>query len=261
MKYLFLIVILSVAQCKGQIATIKDIKQTNPLSKEKYVFPKIIIQASPYKAKKINNILRKEILDADPNTPESEIFNKVWKTSDYDMPALSNIGYEILSNRNSILSITIGAEGCGAYCESWDRYFNFNLKTGNLLTIDSLFTRTGIHQLALNLDSTKEIKIKNKLVEIQDSLKTISIQKNKDDIDYYRKMLELYTDCLDRRIIDENISSLEFVLTSSGITIYSERCSAHYNRNADELWVFIYKIAFKSWLSYLTPYARALVQR
>lgn len=259
MKYcLFLAFIFVTNLAAGQIATIKKIEQTNPITKDKYVFPKISIQGFSNCARKINNSLRSEILYADSNIRDNQIFDKVWGTAKQS-PTLSDLSYEVLGNNSSILSIKISAEGCGAYCESWDRYFVFNLKTGNQLHLDSMINAQGLLKLSKDFNSFKQVKLNDKIKEIRDTLKTDVVVKDKGSLDYYTEMLGLYTDCLDKKITYEYIVDLEFSFATSYLVMYSDRCSGHYNRNLDELWTFEYKIHLKNWVSYLTKYAKALV--
>lgn len=51
---------------------------------------------------------------------------------------LINLSYEVSYKKNGLLSFSIFAEGCGAYCSSWETYFNFDLKTGKKLSITDL---------------------------------------------------------------------------------------------------------------------------
>ncbi len=244
----------------GQVAIIKEVSRTNKVSKEKYVFPKIIMSQFPDRARKINNYLREDILAVEPDTPDSTIFNEVWKVEGEPLPTLSNLEYEVIRNKNSILSVKISAEGCGAYCEDWERFFTFNLKTGNIIRLDSIFSMEGLENLSNYMDSIKQSKIKNKLREINDTLNSPSVKNTPNDLEYYNEMLELYTDCLDSKITYEYISEYEYSITSYGLIIYSDRCSAHYNRNADELWTFEYPIDLNQWVDLLTPLGKKLIQ-
>jgi hypothetical protein len=255
-RYYFLLTfIFGTAFCFGQMATVKKIEQINPVSKEKYVFPKIIVQGMPVSSKKINNKLRSEILDVDSAVKDSQIFNGVWRTAE-QWPTLSDLAYEVIRNDRWVLSIKISAEGCGAYCENWERYFTFNLKTGNQLFLDSLINDIGLHKLATDFNSFKQAKLRNIIKETKDTLETTAVKNDKETLEYFSDMLSLYTGCLDSKIEFEDMTGMEFSVESPGLVLYSERCSVHYNRNLDELWIFEYKIDLKDWKGYLTNYGR-----
>ncbi|HEX2683843.1 MAG TPA: hypothetical protein VHL77_07915 [Ferruginibacter sp.] len=254
-KVLFLFCLSLNKFSSGQTVLVKEIKQVNPLTKELYVFPDII---SPSKtvAQKINDHLRSEILDADPATAPRKIFDHVWRTKEQS-PTVSNITYAIIRNNRSILSLSITAEGCGAYCETGTTYFTFNLHTGNKLTLDSLFTKQGAAVLVDSLNVLRSKKIKAKIRELQNILKT---KKNKTEREQYQEMLKLYRDCLDQKLSDEFFSYLGFAMTEKKIKIYSDRCSAHYNMAIDELWVFEYTIDLKNWRDHLTNLGLELIK-
>ncbi len=244
----------------GQNAVVKEIKQKNPITKEVYVFPNIIFNNSKTVEQKINNSLRSEILSVDSGTSVNKIFDQVWRTKEQS-PTLSDITYSVIRNSQSILSLSITAEGCGAYCETGTNYFTFNLKTGNKLSLDSIFTYQGITILVDSLNRSKTGKIKAKIREIQSIIKSNKFQKDKDQKEYYLEMLDLYKDCLNKRVSLEYMSNLKFVITNKRLKIYSDRCSAHYNMAMDELWSFEYVADLKYWLKYLTSYGLGLMKK
>ena len=244
----------------GQSAVIKKVEQRNPITQELYVFPNIFIKDFSNKARKINNRLRSEILEVDPNTQDSKIFDRVWRTKKQS-PTLTELTYEIIRNDQSILSLKISAEGCGAYCESWDRYFTFNLKTGNQLLLDSLINNKGLIKLSADFNFFRQTKINDKIKEIKDTLETNAVQNNKDDLNYYTEMLNLYKDCIESKITLEDLTDIKFSVNSVNLRLYSDRCSAHYNRNLDELWDFEYIIELTDWTENLTKYGRSFIHK
>jgi hypothetical protein len=244
----------------GQTAIIKEIKQKNPITKEIYVFPKIIIQNAKSIELKINNYLRTEILFADSGISENKIFNKVWRTNEQS-PTFGDITYKVFRNDKSILSISITGQGCGAYCETGTNYFTFNLNTGDKLTLESLFTKKGIYILVDSLNISKTKKIEAKIREIQNIIKSNNFLKDKNRKEYYLEMLDLYKNCLNRKIDTEFVSDLRLIMTNKNLQIYSGRCSAHYNMAVDELWEFEYTVDVKVWIKYLTPYGFSLTKK
>lgn len=259
MRFIIAICILISFQSQAQSVVVKKITRINKFTEEKFIFPVIIVPKSVDKTNKINNTLRKEILDVNILTPVEKIFDKVWQTKKNETLGTLNIDFEILFNTQWLLAIKFNEELCGAYCESHDSYYNFNLKTGNKITLFSLFNQAGQQKLLQYLDSSKISILKNKLLEIQDTLKVITNTNRKDDIDYYKEMIELYQVCLDNYHPIDDMTYLKFYLADSVITIYSNRCSAHYNRSLDEINEFEYKIDLKNWLLYLTPLGKTIV--
>lgn len=259
MKSFVAICLLLCFQSHAQSVVVKKISRINKFTKEKFVFPVIIVPKSLDKTNKINNTLRKEILNTNIHTPVDKIFDKVWQTKKNDYLGALSIDFEILFNKRWLLAIKFDEELCGAYCEGHDSYYNFNLKTGNPITLFSLFNKVGQKKLLQYLDSSKISILKNKLLEIQDTLKVITNTNRKDDIDYYKEMMELYQVCLENYNAIDDMTYLKFYLAESKITIYSDRCSVHYNRSLDEIYEFEYKIDLKNWLLYLTPFGKTIV--
>lgn len=244
----------------GQSVIIKKIKQINTITKEIYVFPKIIIQNSLTLSQKINTTLRFEVLNSDTGTSDNKIFNQVWRTKEQS-PTIHDLSYEIIRNDKSLLSLSISGEGCGAYCETFTRYFTFSPRTGNKLTLDSFLNKKGLIIFADSLNVSKLRKIKAKIFEVQDTLKTKHVQNNKALLEYYTEMLSLYQYCIDSKITPENITNLEFLAKKNILKIYTDRCSAHYNMNVDELWAFEYVLNLNHWRKYLTNYGQTFVNK
>lgn len=251
MKYYLLSAFLFFAiSASGQNAVIKQLQQVNPITKEKYVFPKIFIKGNPAIAAKINGELRSQILDIDSSVADNRIFDHVWKTEDH-MGSLYNLHYQVIRNAKSILSIKFSAEGCGAYCEDWDEYFTFNLKTGNALRLDRILTTKGLANLVSNFNSFKLNTLKEKVKQIQDTLKKVEIKKDITSLGYYTDMMDLYTECQEYKMDSERIASVDFSISLTSLSIYSGRCSAHYNRNLDEIGDFEFKTKLKDIEKYI----------
>lgn len=53
------------------------------------------------------------------------------------------LNFTVTYNQNNIISLTIHAEGCGAYCTGWSSYFNYSLNTGKWLSIADIIDTTG----------------------------------------------------------------------------------------------------------------------
>jgi hypothetical protein len=56
-------------------------------------------------------------------------------------------GFSVNYNKNNILSLSISVETMGAYPDGYLRSFNFNTKTGDILTIDSLIKNDSLASL------------------------------------------------------------------------------------------------------------------
>lgn len=244
------------SQLELQKATIKTIKCINNNSRDKlskvYYFPEVDM-SNKFVADKVNSILRKEFLFVDTNCKKEDIFNSVWDTKE-QVASLYNTTFKILNNDNYILSIALSAEGCGAYCEDFTSYYNFDLKTGNKLKLDSIFNSGGLNLIADSLYFLKQQKVKEKIKEIEIEKPDSSM------IEDYNLTLYLYYECLERKVYREFIADEQFSIYKNEIIIYLDRCSAHWNRALDDLYTFKFQFNLCALREYLTPFGNTLTK-
>jgi hypothetical protein len=74
------------------------------------------------------------------------------------------------------------------------------------------------------------------------------------------EMLSMYTDCLTKTIDIEFMSDIQFLIKKGKITVYSDRCSAHYNMAYDDLWTFVYSTDLKNLKKLLNRYGLSLIK-
>ena len=155
---LLIIPVLSFSQ-----VIVKEIKETHPVRKtEEYIFPLIKAKSSVV-SNRINNTLCSDFLDVDRNKIKKSIFENVWPGGENNSRLLSDISYEVLQNSNRIFSISISAAGCIAYCESFTRYYNFNLQTGKQFLLEDLLTVDGKKLLLGSLNKQKKELLQQKI--------------------------------------------------------------------------------------------------
>jgi hypothetical protein len=254
MRILVFIVLLILYKYAGaQSAIVGEIKRINPVSKNTYRFPKIFIENDTTASTKINYTLRAELLSADTPTSDNDIFNQVWNENNR-IPSSTYIDFEVVNNNKGVLSIRFEGEGCGAYCEEYKSYYTFNVKTGNQISLDSLFTKAGMLELSKKFAQYKKRKLLKKIKAIHDTLNTTVIKSDKEMQTYYGEMLSLYAECLNS---DYELSDFEII--QQQLIIHTDRCSAHYNRNVDELWTFDYAPDIKSFAKFMTAYGRSIL--
>ena len=245
--------------CSSQ-ALIREIKGKRPYEKSaSYIFPEIIIQNNRVSTERINAQLQQDLLDIDKRTMKKSIFENVWGTKERPYSSLNDLSYSVLYNSKKFLSISITAEGCGAYCEYFTRYYSFDSKTGKKIIPGSLLTKKGLEALLDSMNKRKETLLKQKLAEITDSLNNIvekdSSSSSKEDL---TEIKELYTDCLERSKF-YTTEDLNFYFTKTGLFIFTDRCSAHFNRAIDELDDFNFRFQLKDWRKHFTSFAKQLI--
>jgi hypothetical protein len=258
MKFLLLLSLLP-SIIYSQTADISDIKYTNSDPKSEYRFPKIHLLNNPKISEKINDSLRSQFLYVKPGCPENFIFEEVRTTPEH-IAILYDINYKIIYDKKNILSLSLEAQGCGAYCEDFTEHYNFNLKTGNRIYLDSVFTPKGIIVFVEYLNSNKEKQIQKTINNIRDSLKSKTAIIDSISKSDYQERLQLYTECLQQKETKEDVPNLDFDLKDTSISVYIHRCSAHYNMTLDDLGDFKIMTDLKFWKNYLTPYGIEIIK-
>ena len=246
--------------CYGQ-AIIKTIKETNPKYKEyNYVFPFVSVPGKKNVANKVNDYLVSDLLDIDRRKVKKSIFEHLWPTKEKPMSGLSDFSYEVLCNTKKFLSLSISAEGCGAYCEHFTSYYLFDFKTGERIKLTDLLSKEGLDQLVDSINIKKKKLLETTIKGMQDSLANQSGQLKDYDRDYLEEALLLYQDCL----ANQQVSSIEYVkfyITKDMLFTSTGRCSAHVNRALDDIGDFDVEFALADWKKYLTAYAKVLVTK
>ncbi len=247
-NYLILLLLTLPGYC--QKATITEIRN------QENVFPKIIMESNPGVAGIINDTLRNTILDKPPGTPDDKIL---------DLPqvgegpaSIDYLEYQILNN-DRLLSLAISFEGCGAYCEGVSRYFIFDLKDARQFTVKDFFTQEGMKRLSDSISLLRKNLILKQLTDLRKEEKT-DVAGMKDEYEnYYPDAIEMYTKCLERKVLPEDMPDHDFAISPGKFHFYSWRCSAHFEKALDELGNYEYIAEMKDWIQYLTPLGRKLL--
>ncbi|MEO8712258.1 MAG: hypothetical protein ABI405_09060 [Parafilimonas sp.] len=138
MKYLLTLLFFAHISIYGQSVKLREIR-LKPNSKyfnttEKTIIYPIIVTTNKRADSLINSQIKDDVFEIDE---EKRNINEILAEhiNDYD---LINLSYEITYNNDGLLSFSIFSEGCGAYCSSKETYFNFDIKTGQKITISDL---------------------------------------------------------------------------------------------------------------------------
>lgn len=88
---------------------------------------------------------------------------------------LEEFDYVINFNRNFILDITFTQSGAGAYPDTHQKHFAFNLKTGDIIKADDVFNLASLPVLAKANNDRLESEIK-KLFATQNMMRTMILK-------------------------------------------------------------------------------------
>jgi hypothetical protein len=259
MRKIFLLAFLLPTLSHSQVI-VKEIKETHPDDKDRvYIFPLIKTKNSSISTH-VNNTLCSDFLDVDQNKIRKSIFENVWPNEENSNGRLSDISYEVLQNSKRILSISISAEGCGAYCEPFTRYYNFDLQTGKQFKLEDLLTPAGKKLLLEAMNKQKKELLQQKIRSAKESLSKKGSPVDKDDKEYYEEMIEVYSNCLENRLYT-SLDDAQFSLQEKTLVVFTGRCSAHVNRNVDELGDFEYGFSLANWKMHFSPYGLSLLKQ
>ena len=219
--YLLLAIILF-TNCKTEEFTILNLRESKPK------FPKQIFEFPVLNGKKnitdnINRQLIQSLFDINVKSDYKKVFQIAWATKESSINNLSFLNYKINALNEQLYSVTFYTEGCGAYCEEYEQSYNFDIKSGNKIILDSLFTLTGKKKFLKNISNQKSKEINNYITWLEKE------QKSKEN-----QSIELYRTCL-KSLPFKSLEYIDFKIKKDSIILASDRCSNHAMRALDNL--------------------------
>ena len=134
-----------------------------------FVFPVVNLAEKP-KANIINDLLMRDALsdEIDGNVTATSIkalFER--QNKQRYRQGLAAIGYKVLLNSPTVLSLSIQIEVIGAHSNGWENRYNFDLSTGERFTLDQivdLSAQDDIKKMILADSRKRLIKVKNDVI-------------------------------------------------------------------------------------------------
>jgi hypothetical protein len=123
------------------------------------------------------------------------------------------LGFEVLYNKNGVLSLRIDGEGCGAYCTNFSRYCNYFIETGKIIEIINIVDTNSTFKDLVYADKNEQYNLQK--IELKERLTEPVIGFDKAS---YNSIIEYYYDC-EQRLNLEN-----FLITEDYLEIIEE-CS------------------------------------
>ncbi|HHL2822359.1 TPA: hypothetical protein ACQ431_000527 [Citrobacter murliniae] len=229
---------------------IKNIEYRYPDSTEiQYRLPWFSSTENPKVAKRINDYVFANVLNQLPGNDPQITLDQLARSG---IDGTANLDYTVEYRDDKILSLNIFAEGCGAYCESYNVPINFDLTNGANITLNDLFSSATIAEL--NTRVRKDIRGQiDAFIEQNKSRTPEQLKEEKgEDFNYadFYASCATYTDGL--YYVDK------YSLQKELLVFLNERCSNHANRALDDLGDFTTKIPTATLRSQLTPYGQYL---
>lgn len=181
---------------------------------------------------------------------------------------LAHLNFAVARNDDHILALAYDGEACGAYCEGYQDYVNFDLGSGRKIALDDLITQRG------------QRTIMRKMRELQrdmyrDSVAALTKQFNEeqgkpDALDLgTQDRLTLNKDCLNQALdaltaLDKTkepvkLGDYHFSLAAEQFTIPLGRCSNHAMRALDDVGDIDFVLSYADLKPHLTSYGKYLL--
>jgi hypothetical protein len=205
-----------------------------------------VLSANKDVEKRINALLQNELLENEFATANPKI---VFKNSEFVhndsawQSGYTEMAYHVEVNKSRLLSLSFEFETMAAYPESYSRYYNFDLQTGELVDVKKIFTTTGIDWIKKTLISEREKRINDVIRDIRTTYEEYA----EDSIFVHETFLECNGQADEKQIF----------IKAKSIVFHKGYCFPHVARNLDiDMDV---EWSFKKLEKYFTAYARSIL--
>jgi hypothetical protein len=238
---LFILLLPALVWGQDNVIQLKNLEN----KENSYTFP-LLISNKQKVAEKINTFLQVLELSRLPKNASKLLKEKV--------DGLASMEWSQLETGKNILTIRFDNEGCGAYCETYSSYHNFDIKTGNRILLSEMFTEDGFKRINEKYKNDFSKKIKIVIEKINAGLE----KADSETIELGNEQIEMYKDCVAYDISEYT----SFYFRKGSIVLRHGRCSNHASRALDgfEAEYTSHSYAFKDIEKYLSPYGAALVK-
>lgn len=232
--------------------TTKSIEYHYPNSTEiQYRLPWFTSPDNPAVAKRINDYLFSSLLNHLPGKDPQATLNQLVKAG---LDGTENLDYTVEYRKGDILTINVFAEGCGAYCESYDSPMSFDLTSGSKIAISDVVIADALPQLN---DQIRQ-DIRTRIATFVAQQKALPVAEQRIDEDQVIDYGEFYSTCYVSTIDGIDYTD-RFSIKDNKLVFLNGRCSNHASRALDDLGDFTTSIAVSKLKDTLTPYGRRLL--
>lgn len=215
-------------------------------------------------ATRINVPLYLDILRRGPPVKMQDGIPK--KKADDGIKPPTDVAFKVNRSDDRVLSLTISAEGCGAYCESYSTPYNFDATTGRLLTTTDLFSTTGNSAIKRQLDAFVVARVNKEIARLRALVAKIAKKgaSENEDAAASEDAIEMYQGCAKSAADPEmdkyrNFDQERFSIGKDGVSFIIGRCSNHAMRALDELGEHVKLFTFKELGAHFSEYGAMLL--
>lgn len=219
---------------------------------EGQVFPLISFPNNKIVEEKINIFLQVSELEFVPKSSSDPFLLARTATNSYTN-YVSFYEWKKLDTPKNILSLYMNGEATGAYPEMFDMWSNFDLRTGNYIHLEDLFTEEGTKFVLQYANSS----IEKEIIDFIAELKKTDIS-DSDTKEMVEEQLMIYEDCLES-IKSQNLQWFEYFFEKDSLILNRGRCSNHAMRALDDLWDYQISISYDQLKPQLTDFGKSLI--
>ncbi|WP_417069296.1 hypothetical protein [Niveibacterium terrae] len=221
--------------------------------------------ADPLLAARINDMLYLSMTDSPAPTHPGKTF-PVPESGGLD--GFASLDFSVERNDDRILSISIGGEGCGAYCENFSNEYSFDAHTGRRLELDDLLTPQGLVAAGQRISRERERRYRVQIKTLNQELAALKMQQKagkKVDVSDTEERLELNENCLAEvrkgggSVREEAMMARFSLPAGKGVVFTSGRCSNHASRALDDVYEVETKLSREEVSPWLTAYGKRLL--
>ncbi len=238
-SFLIIFAILIFSNTYGQTKDLFIEKLKSPATEQ--VFPFIVYDAHPNVARKINAFLQLEELEIIVGQNNEDPFRKL-EENNY---VVNYESWSKLRTVESILTLMLLGNATGAYSETFNHAYNFDLSSGKSINIEDFLTEEGL------------LLVKRKVIIHNQKLIADFIHQIKSDSmnQFQKDQLDLYANC----IMDDDYGFYTFYFSEATISFVRGRCASHAVRALDDLGEFVHTFTFEEIRPYLSDYGKSLL--
>ncbi|MBL7980714.1 MAG: hypothetical protein JNL52_02780 [Flavobacteriales bacterium] len=228
------------AQPEVKADTIRAVQPWAPHAE--YTFPQLEIPDRSVQTARIQRDLALRLLDIDLDTvAQGHLFDGVWGDPLGEwMPRLNSITWDVRTPMPEVVEVEFSAEGCGAYCEGFTSYLQYDLRDGAYIGYDSLFTPSGRVILADTLRAMwvkqvsaflAQLNIEHAALKSQVRSDTLAVA---EELQMFQAQVELYQRCLEERA-GYGPYVMDLSIEPANLRFHMDRCANHVEQALDEL--------------------------
>jgi hypothetical protein len=223
--------------------------------KIKIQFPFVVTEDSKV-SKQINTFLHHQILETLPSNGE-----KMQTINNTNISEFSLTDMKVINN-GRVIYFSFNTEGCGAYCETYDSQYEFDTRTGRVLTAQELIKPDAFGKIAKIMSKEHAKVIKDYIKKLEKEKKQVKGKNKKAELENIDDTISMFESCLSDWYDKDSHYDLYkkhpgvMTVLDGGVNFQHGRCSNHAMRALDELWDFNYPLKGDELKPYLTEYGK-----